>query len=123
MRLYGDQGMKEEVFDGMLEVMRKQTTNMGDDNILGKFVMSPADFARYNPAFIKGDFTHFGSHIWQYMGNRPVPGWSQYRMPIKKLYLCGPSSHPGMGVIGGGRAAVQVVMEDLGIDFEKVVSK
>jgi phytoene dehydrogenase-like protein len=44
-------------------------------------------------------------------------------MPLKKLYLSSASGHPGTGVIGGGRAAVQVVMEDLGIDFEKVAAK
>ena len=50
-------------------------------------------------------------------------GYGQYRMPVKGLYLCGPSSHPGLGVTGGGRAAVQVVFEDLGLDFEKVANK
>ncbi|MBU1055664.1 MAG: NAD(P)/FAD-dependent oxidoreductase, partial [Proteobacteria bacterium] len=58
----------------------------------------------------------------QSAGNRPLPGWN-YRMPVKNLYLSSASGHPGTGVIGGGRAAVQAVMEDLGIDFEKVAAK
>jgi hypothetical protein len=37
--------------------------------------------------------------------------------------MCGACTHPGMGVTGGGRAAVQMVMEDLGIDFKKVIKK
>jgi phytoene dehydrogenase-like protein len=71
---------------------------------------------------IGGDFGSIGAYLHQSVGNRPLPGWN-YRTPVKKLYMCGPSCHPGMGVIGGGRAAVQVVMEDLNIDFEKIISK
>ena len=94
---------------------------MGSDNILGRWVSNPLDYERHNPAFVKGDFTHIGSHLWQSGGNRPLPEWN-YKTPVDKLYMCGPSTHPGMGVIGGGRAAVQVVMEDMGLDFEDLVS-
>src|SRR3546814_1189001 len=31
--------------------------------------------------------------------NRPVPGYADYRTPIRGLYLCGSSSHPGGGVM------------------------
>ena len=31
---------------------------------------------------------------------RPVPGWAQYRTPIRGLYLCGAAAHPGGGVMG-----------------------
>ncbi len=111
----------EEIADGLLESLRNRTTNMADDNILGRSFDTPLDFERYNPSWPGGNFMHIGSHIWQNMGNRPLPGWSQYRMPVKKLYLTGPSAHPGGGVVGGGRATVQAVMEDLGIDFEKII--
>jgi phytoene dehydrogenase-like protein len=39
--------------------------------------------------------------------NRPVPGYAQYDSPIKGLYLCGSSAHPGGGVMGapGANAA------------------
>jgi len=45
---------------------------------------------------------------------RPVPGWSGYRTPIRGLYLCGSSAHPGGGVTGApGRNAAMVVLDDL----------
>jgi phytoene dehydrogenase-like protein len=69
---------------------------------------------------VKGDVQHIGSFLNQYLSNRPLLGWGGYRTPIKSLYMCGASSHPGGGTTGGGRAAVQVIMEDLGIDFNKV---
>ncbi|MBI4286631.1 MAG: NAD(P)/FAD-dependent oxidoreductase [Chloroflexi bacterium] len=122
----GPQGwdkIKQQVADGILETLRAHTTNMGPENILGRWAFSPLDFERYNPAFISGDFLHIGMFVTQMFGNRPIPGWAQYRTPVKRLYMCGASTHPGGGVSCGGRAAVQVIMEDLGIDFRKVVAK
>jgi phytoene dehydrogenase-like protein len=46
--------------------------------------------------------------------NRPVPGWGRYRMPIRGLYLCGSSTHPGGGVMGApGANAAREVLTDL----------
>lgn len=114
--------VKQEIADGVLETARKHTVNLGDENILGRWVFSPLDFERYNPAWLCGDFLHMGSYLTQLFGNRPLPGWN-YRTPIRKLYLCGASTHPGGGVSGGGRAAAQIIMEDLGIDFREVIAK
>ena len=113
--------IRQKVGDDILDDFRTITTNMGDDNILGRTIISPLDYERLHPSMIGADFNHIGTFFWQNSGQRPMPGYHHYKMPIKKLYLCGPSSHPGGGVSGGGRAAVQVVMEDLGIDFEKVI--
>lgn len=103
-----------------LAAIRAQTSNMGDANIIGTWSKSPLELERYNPAMPRGDLMHIGTFFHQVMGNRPIPTWN-YRTPIKKLYMCGASTHPGPGVNGGSRAAMPVVMEDLGIDFEKVV--
>jgi phytoene dehydrogenase-like protein len=44
---------------------------------------------------------------------RPVPGWSDYRTPIKGLYLCGAAAHPGGGVTGApGRNAALEMLRD-----------
>jgi len=115
--------IRQEVADGILETLRKYTTNMGPENILGRWMHTPLDYERTNPAFIHGDIGQIGPQITQFFGNRPLPGWGKYRTPVKKLYMCGSSTHPGGAVTGGGRAAVQVVMEDLGIDFRKVIAK
>lgn len=115
--------VKQEVADNILDTMREYTTNMGSENILGRHIMSPLDFERDNPAMVGGDIMHIGSFLTQFFSNRPLAGWGHYRTPVKKLYMCGGSTHPGAGVTGGGRAAVQLIMEDLGIDFKKVIAK
>lgn len=107
--------------DTQLEIARRYCTNLTDDNILGRSHVTPLDVQRRNSAMPNGDICHFGMYNWQIGGNRPLPGWSQYRMPVKKLYMSGSSTHPGGGVTGGGRAAVQAIMEDMDIDFEKII--
>ncbi|NUB46241.1 NAD(P)/FAD-dependent oxidoreductase [Fertoebacter nigrum] len=49
----------------------------------------------------------------QLLFNRPVPGYAQYRSPIKDLWMCGSSTHPGGGVMGapGRNAAAEVLRE------------
>ncbi len=42
---------------------------------------------------------------------RPVPGFADYRTPIKGLYLCGAAAHPGGGVMGiAGWNAAKVML-------------
>jgi phytoene dehydrogenase-like protein len=45
--------------------------------------------------------------------NRPFPGFAQYRMPIRNLYMCGSSTHPGGGVSSacGANAAREILMD------------
>ena len=45
--------------------------------------------------------------------NRPFPGYGQYRMPLKNLYMCGSSTHPGGGVsaVCGANAAREILMD------------
>jgi phytoene dehydrogenase-like protein len=51
----------------------------------------------------------------QLMFNRPIPGYAQYRSPIKGLYMCGSSTHPGGGVMGApGANAAREILRDLG---------
>ena len=51
----------------------------------------------------------------QLMFNRPVPGYAQYRTPVKNVYLCGSSTHPGGGVMGApGANAAREILRDLG---------
>ncbi len=46
--------------------------------------------------------------------NRPVPGYANYRSPIRDLWICGSSTHPGGGVMGApGRNAAAEILRDL----------
>ncbi len=45
--------------------------------------------------------------------NRPFPGYAQYRMPVKNMYMCGASTHPGGGVSAacGANAAREILID------------
>lgn len=44
---------------------------------------------------------------------RPLPGLSRYRTPIGGLWLCGPSMHPGAGVLGAsGYLCAKEILKD-----------
>jgi phytoene dehydrogenase-like protein len=44
---------------------------------------------------------------------RPVPGYADYRTPIRNLYMCGAATHPGGGVMGacGFNAAREIIRD------------
>lgn len=46
--------------------------------------------------------------------NRPFPGYGQYRMPIKNMYMSGSSTHPGGGVSAAcGANSAREILKDL----------
>ncbi len=50
----------------------------------------------------------------QLLFNRPFPGYAQYRGPVKGMYMCGSSNHPGGGVMGApGVNAAREILKDL----------
>ena len=49
----------------------------------------------------------------QFMAQRPMSGWADYRTPISYLYLCGGGTHPGGEVTGApGHNAAAAVLAD-----------
>jgi phytoene dehydrogenase-like protein len=116
----GSQGwdrIKEDYADRCLEVLRRFAPNMTADNILARHVVTPLDIERKDISMIKGDLGSGETSQDQLGIFRPLHGWGPYRTPIKGLYLCGPSTHPGGNVSGAcGYNAVNAIAEDLGLD-------
>ena len=80
--------------------------------ILARQVLTPLDLER-TYGLTEGNIFHGDLRLEQMFFMRPVPGWSQYRTPIRGLYLCGAGAHPGGGVTGapGHNAAHQVLRD------------
>ena len=115
--------IKEEVADGSLEYYRKFYSNLTDDNILQRVVKSPLDMERDSPnSFVKGDIHGCAPFMYQTVAHRPTPDLGQYTVPgVERLYLVGPFMHPGGGVFGAGRATAIRMLDDMDIDFDKMV--
>lgn len=112
--------VKDQYANEIYDFVSSYTTNLTRDNIIGKFVMSPKDLEKMNPAMIHGDIGHIGSYAEQMTGDRPLPH-TGYTTPVSKLMMCGPSTHPGCGVTCGGRAAATAILEELGFMIDDVV--
>jgi phytoene dehydrogenase-like protein len=69
--------------------------------ILGRHVLSPADLERANPNLVGGDQLAGSHHAFQHFFLRPLPGWTRYRTPVERLYLCSAATWPGAGVGAG----------------------
>lgn len=74
----------------------------------------------YTPEDLEVEFGLSGGNIYhgamtpdQLFSFRPAAGYSNYRTPIKGLYLCGSGTHPGGGVWGapGWNAAHQILRD------------
>ena len=67
--------------------------------IVARQVLTPLDLER-TYGLTEGNIFHGDLRLEQLFFMRPVPGWAQYRTPIRGLYLCGAGVHPGGGVTG-----------------------
>jgi len=61
----------------------------------------------------EGSLVHGDITLDQSLWMRPIPGFTQYRSPVKGLYLCSAATHPGAGVTGinGLNAAVKILKD------------
>ncbi|MEK7266135.1 MAG: NAD(P)/FAD-dependent oxidoreductase [Pseudomonadota bacterium] len=81
--------------------------------IVGKMALSPLDLER-KLALVGGDIFHGQLGIDQLFSARPMLGHADYRGPIKGLFMCGSSTHPGGGVTGWpGHNAAREILRDL----------
>jgi phytoene dehydrogenase-like protein len=114
---------KEEAADRSLAYYRRFFNGMEDENILAREVKSPLDMERDSPnSFLRGDIHGCAPYMYQSVGHRPTPDYGQYTVPgVEGLYLVGPFMHPGGGVFGAGRGTAIRMMDDMHIDYDKVL--
>lgn len=109
---------KESHGEELLEFWAQFAPNLKPDRILDRFTLTPLDTVRELPNMYGGDLL-VGSFANGQIGyNRPFAGAGQYRTPLKGLYLCGGSSHPGGNITGlCGYNAAAVIAADLGLNI------
>jgi phytoene dehydrogenase-like protein len=67
--------------------------------IRGSTVQTPVDLERLY-GWPQGQPHHAELSLDQALWMRPLPEVSGYQTPVGGLWLCGPSMHPGAGVVG-----------------------
>ncbi|XP_074531137.1 pyridine nucleotide-disulfide oxidoreductase domain-containing protein 2 [Halichoeres trimaculatus] len=82
-------------------------------SVVGRDILAPPDLERIF-GLTGGNIFHGSMSLDQLYLARPLPCLSDYRTPVKGLYLCGSGSHPGGGVMGSpGWNAALTAMADL----------
>ena len=81
-------------------------------SVLHRDVLAPPDLERIF-GITGGNIFHGAMTVDRLLFMRPLPGLSQYRTPVKGVYMCGAGTHPGGGVMGAcGRNAAGVILRD-----------
>ena len=84
------------------------------ESILFRNVQTPLDIER-TTGLTEGNIFQGELTLEQLFFNRPVPGYARFRTPVRDLWLCGSSTHPGGGIMGAnGRIAALEVLRSLG---------
>lgn len=89
---------REEVADLMIETVNRYAPNFAG-SVIARQIHSPLDLER-KFGLVKGDIFHGALSLDQLFSARPMLGYADYRTPVKGLYQCGASTHPGGGVTG-----------------------
>jgi len=103
---------KELYADRCFEILEEYAPNFRR-SVIARQVLSPLD--------LEERFGLTGGNIMQgamapssLFFMRPVPGYADYRTPVRGLYLCGAAAHPGGGVMGAaGYNAAREILRDL----------
>ncbi len=102
---------REALGDTVVETLAEFAPNL-PRAIVGRQVVTPLDLER-TIGLTEGNIFHGELTPDQLFFLRPMPGWAQYRTPIRGLYLCGSGAHPGGGVMGApGYNAAREILND-----------
>lgn len=81
--------------------------------IRGRAIFSPSDLEAMNENLVGGDLGGGSAQFDHQLFWRPAFPYFRYRTPVRRVYLCSASTHPGAGVHGAcGFNAAQKALED-----------
>ena len=104
---------REKFGDAVIDRIAEFAPNIRDV-ILHRNVQTPLDIER-TTGLSEGNIFQGELSLEQLFFNRPVPGYSRFRTPIRDLWLSGSSTHPGGGIMGAnGRIAAMEVLRSRG---------
>jgi phytoene dehydrogenase-like protein len=100
---------RESFGDTVVDTVAEHAPNIRNI-ILHRQVLTPLDLER-DFGLTEGNIFQGELAPDQLFFMRPVPGWAQYKTPIKNLWMCGSATHPGGGIMGApGRNAARQIL-------------
>jgi len=108
---------RDEAAARQLAVLQRYAPNMTNDTVLWTYLTTPADLPNKFANMVEGSYKQGAYHPLQMGFLRPNQDCSQYRTPVKNLYLGGASVAPGgMVIFGPGYNCANAIAEDCGIE-------
>jgi phytoene dehydrogenase-like protein len=103
--------VKERFADRCFDVLSEYAPNFRRA-VIARQVLSPLDMERIY-GLTGGNIFQGAMHLHRLFFLRPLPGFANYRTPVRGLYLCGAATHPGGGVMGAcGHNAAREILRD-----------
>jgi len=103
--------VKDQFADRCFDILNEYAPNF-KRSVIDRQVLSPLDLER-RFGLTGGNIFQGAMTLSQLFFLRPLPGYADYRTPIKGLYLCGSATHPGGGVMGAcGYNAAREILRD-----------
>jgi phytoene dehydrogenase-like protein len=101
--------LRDSFADRCFDLLNEYAPNF-KQAVLARQVLTPLDLER-TFSLTGGNIFQGAMSLHQLFAFRPVPGFADYRTPIRGLYLCGSAAHPGGGVMGaaGANAAREIL--------------
>ncbi len=90
--------LREPFADRCFDLLDEYAPNF-KRSVIARQVLTPLDLER-TFALTGGNIFQGAMSLNQLFSFRPVPGFADYRTPVRGLYLCGSAAHPGGGVMG-----------------------
>ncbi|HKB35958.1 MAG TPA: NAD(P)/FAD-dependent oxidoreductase, partial [Gemmataceae bacterium] len=90
--------LREKFADRCFDLLDEYAPNF-KRSVIARQVLTPLDLER-TFGLTGGNIFQGAMSLNQLYSFRPVPGFADYRTPIRGLYLCGSAAHPGGGVMG-----------------------
>ena len=108
---------REETKARQLAVLQRYAPNLTADTVLWTYLTTPADIQNKFANMVHGSYKQGAYHPLQMGYLRPNQDCSQYRTPVRNLYLGGASVAPGgMVLFGPGYNCANAIAEDFGIE-------
>jgi phytoene dehydrogenase-like protein len=105
-----DDSMRESFGDAVVGAISRFAPNL-PDLILHRQILTPLDMERIF-GLSEGNIFQGELSLEQLFWTRPVPGYARFATPVRGLWMCGSSTHPGGGIMGApGRIAAFEVLQ------------
>lgn len=102
---------RDKFADRCFDILNEYAPNF-KASVIDRVVIAPPDMERLW-GITGGNIMQGSMSMSSMYSFRPVPGYANYRTPVRGLYMCGAATHPGGGVMGAcGLNAAREIMRD-----------